>query len=131
MLLPRICLQPQFLLCAKSCYIIIDDNYVNGHPQNLFVKGTNSRKFCTSKFPNIPYIQRIIRYCSKATSQTHATFCDLRARIECNECVLSMRTSLDFRILYAKTSVAKESSATGCKYIDRFIRRRVFFVNLA
>ena len=26
-------------------------------------------------------------------------FCDLRARIECNECVLSMRTSLDFRIL--------------------------------
>ena len=44
---------------------------------------------------------------------------------------LSMRTSLDFRILYAKTNVAKESSATGCKYIDRFIRRRVFFVNLA
>ena len=58
-------------------------------------------------------------------------FCDLRARIECNECVLSMRTSLDFRILYAKTNVAKESNATGCKYIDRFIRRRVFFVNLA
>ena len=26
-------------------------------------------------------------------------FCDLRVRIECNECVLSMRTSLDFRIL--------------------------------
>ena len=78
-------------------------------------------------------IQRVdkLRYCSKATSQTHATFCDLRARIECNECVLSMRTSLDFRILYAKTNVAKESSATGCKYIDRFIRRRVFFVNLA
>ena len=72
-----------------------------------------------------------IRYCSKATSQTHATFCDLRARIERNECVLSMRTSLDFRILYAKMNVAKESSATGCKYIDRFIRRRVFFVNLA
>ena len=50
-------------------------------------------------------------YCSKATSQTNATFCDLRARIECNECVLSMRTSLDFRILYAKMNVAKESSA--------------------
>ena len=58
-------------------------------------------------------------------------FCDLRACIECNECVLSMRTSLDFRILYAKTNIVKESSATGCKYIDRFIRRRVFFVNLA
>ena len=70
----------------------------------------------------------MLRYCSKATSQMDATFCDLRAR---NECVLSMRTSLDFRILYAKTNVAKESSATGCKYIDRFIRRRVFFVNLA
>ena len=26
-------------------------------------------------------------------------FCNLRVRIECNECVLSMRTSLDFRIL--------------------------------
>ena len=26
-------------------------------------------------------------------------FCDLRVRIECNECGLSMRTSLDFRIL--------------------------------
>ena len=65
----------------------------------------------------------MLRYCSKATSQMDATFCDLRAR---NECVLSMRTSLDFRILYAKTNVAKESSATGCKYIDRFIRRRVF-----
>ena len=26
-------------------------------------------------------------------------FCDLRVHIECNECVLSMRTSLDFRIL--------------------------------
>ena len=26
-------------------------------------------------------------------------FCDLRVRIECNDCVLSMRTSLDFRIL--------------------------------
>ena len=26
-------------------------------------------------------------------------FCDLRVRIECNECVLSMRTNLDFRIL--------------------------------
>ena len=26
-------------------------------------------------------------------------FCDLRVRIECNECVLSMRTSLDFRTL--------------------------------
>ena len=25
--------------------------------------------------------------------------CNLRVRIECNECVLSMRTSLDFRIL--------------------------------
>ena len=57
-----------------------------------------------------------VRYCSKATSQTNATFCDLRARIECNECALSMRTSLDFRILYAKMNVAKESSATGCKY---------------
>ena len=72
-----------------------------------------------------------VRYCSKATSRTHATFCNLRARIECNECVLSMRTSLDFRILYTKMNVTKESSATGCKYIDRFIRRRVFFVNLA
>ena len=58
-------------------------------------------------------------------------FCDLRARIECNESFLSMRTCLDFRILYAKTNVAKESSATGCKYIDRFIRRQVFFVNQA
>ena len=26
-------------------------------------------------------------------------FCDLRVRIECNECVLSKCTSLDFRIL--------------------------------
>ena len=26
-------------------------------------------------------------------------FCDLRVRIKSNECVLSMRTSLDFRIL--------------------------------
>ena len=26
-------------------------------------------------------------------------FCDLRVRIECNECILSMRTSLDLRIL--------------------------------
>ena len=77
------------------------------------------------------YFLNMLRYCSKATSQTHATFCDLQARIECNECVLSMRTSLDFRILSAKTNVAKESSAKGCKYIDRFIRRRVFFVNLA
>ena len=59
-----------------------------------------------------------IRYCSRATLQTHATFCDLRARIEYNEFVLSMRTSLDFRILYVKTNVAKESSAMGCKYID-------------
>ena len=26
-------------------------------------------------------------------------FCDLQVRIKCNECVLSMRTNLDFRIL--------------------------------
>ena len=26
-------------------------------------------------------------------------FSDLRVRIECNKCILSMRTSLDFRIL--------------------------------
>ena len=98
----------------------------------LFIKRISLiNKFNFKKCFSENYKRMRLRYCSKATSQTNATFCDLRAHIECNECVLSMRTSLDFRILYAKMNVAKESSTTGCKYIDRFIRRRVFFVNLA
>ena len=35
------------------------------------------------------------RQCRKRTQ----LFCDLRVRIKCNECILSMRTSLDFRKL--------------------------------
>ena len=52
-------------------------------------------------------------------------FCDLRVRIECNECILSMRTSLDFRIL---SNVAKKSSATGCKYVHRRIYPQTGFL---
>ena len=58
-------------------------------------------------------------------------FCDLRVHIECNKYVLSMRTSLDFHMLSAKTNIAKESSAVGCKYIDKSICNWVFFVNKA
>ena len=37
----------------------------------------------------------------------------------------------DFWFLEIKVGVTKESSATGYKYIDRSIHKRVFFVNQA
>ena len=46
---------------------------------------------------------------------------------EYQACVLC----LDFWLPEIKTGVAKESSATGYKYIDRFIRKWIFFVNQA
>ena len=48
------------------------------------------------------FFKKSTRYLSvllKATSQTHATFCDLQVRIKSNECVSSMRASLDFHLL--------------------------------
>ena len=74
------------------------------------------------------------RYCSKATSQTHATFLrftDLRVRNELRVCISGMRTCLDFRLPYMKMNSANKSSTTGYKYIYRFIRKRLFFVTQA